>query len=79
MFRGAETIAVSLRGDAGRTAALTVQSASLSGGEPGADALSVRFERIVTGLARQLRSTIDKDLELGCYAIDIAVVEKAER
>ena len=36
-----------------------------------------RFERIVTGLSRQLRSTIDRDQEAGRYAIDIAVVGSA--
>ena len=78
MFRGGETIAISLRGDPGRIATLTVESESLRGGEPSANALAVRFERIVTGLSRQLRSTIHRDPELGRYTIDIAVVEKAE-
>jgi two-component sensor histidine kinase len=38
-------------------------------------ALSDRFERIITGLARQLRSTLEQDPEHGRYAVRIAVTE----
>jgi two-component sensor histidine kinase len=80
MFRGADSVSVSLRGGgAGGTATLMVESESLSDGGPRDEMLSDRFERIVTGLSRQLRSTIDRDPETGRYAIDINVVDKAER
>ena len=39
------------------------------------EALADRFDRIVTGLARQLRSTLDCDPDRGRYALRIAVVE----
>jgi hypothetical protein len=61
------------------TAKLVVESDSL---RPGADCESIlteRFDRIVTGLSRQLRSTIDRDLEAGRYTLAVAVVDKAER
>lgn len=80
MFRGAPSVAVSLRGNGGPgSATLIVESASLGDGGPSDDPLSERFERIVTGLSRQLRSSIDRDQESGRYAIAIAVVEKGER
>jgi two-component sensor histidine kinase len=77
MFRGAESVAISLRGGgAGGSATLVVESDQLSDGDGLDDRLSDRFERIVTGLSRQLRSNIDRDTETGRYAIDIAVVER---
>ncbi|HEY5721396.1 MAG TPA: histidine kinase dimerization/phosphoacceptor domain -containing protein [Allosphingosinicella sp.] len=79
MFRHADSVAVSLsRGKTGGNATLTVESGHL--GEPGEtdETLSDRFERIVTGLSRQLRSTIDRDSETGRYAIDIAVVDRGD-
>jgi two-component sensor histidine kinase len=80
MFRGASSVAVSLGGgDAEGTATLVVESSSLGESGPSDDPLSDRFERIVTGLSRQLRSTIDIDQELGRYSIAIAVVQKGER
>jgi two-component sensor histidine kinase len=81
MFRGASSVAVALRGDEGvaGTATLIVESASLVDGGPSDDPLSDRFERIVTGLSRQLRSTIDRDQQAGRYSIAIAVVQKGER
>ena len=79
MFRGASSVAVSLGGDVAGTATLVVESSSLGDSGPSDDPLSDRFERIVTGLSRQLRSTIDIDQELGRYSIAIAVVQKGER
>jgi two-component sensor histidine kinase len=80
MFRGGASVAISLRGgEAARIATLIVESDSLRDGGPSDDPLSDRFERIVAGLSRQLRSTIDRDPEAGRYAIGIAVVEKADR
>jgi two-component sensor histidine kinase len=80
MFRGASSVAVALRGGEGAgTATLIVESTSLGDSGPSDDPLSDRFERIVTGLSRQLRSTMDRDQEAGRYAISIAVIEKGER
>ena len=57
----------------------SIESESLRGDIPCDEKLSDRFERIVTGLSRQLRSAITRDQEIGRYALDIAVVDKAER
>jgi two-component sensor histidine kinase len=81
MLCGAGAVSIALTGDGAGpgTAKLVVESDSL---RPGADCepvLTERFERIVTGLSRQLRSTIDRDLEAGRYALAVTVVDKAER
>jgi two-component system, sensor histidine kinase PdtaS len=79
MLCGATSVSVSLQGKGGPTARLTLESESL-GENPNCDPnLFERFDRIVTGLSRQLRSTLVRDLESGRYGLDIAVVEKADR
>lgn len=80
MFRGAASVAVALHDDgAPGTATLIVESASLADVGPSGDPLSERFERIVTGLSRQLRSTMDRNQDSGRYSIAIAIVQKGER
>jgi two-component sensor histidine kinase len=79
MFCGGHTVTISLHGEEGRPARLCVQSSSLKAEAECDEQLFSRFDRIVTGLGRQLRSTIDRDLEAGCYALDIAVVGKADQ
>jgi two-component sensor histidine kinase len=76
MFRGAESVTVSLRRAAESSATLTVESDRLSDSDGEDDALSDRFERIVAGLSRQLRSVMNRDAETGRYAIGIAVVDR---
>jgi two-component system, sensor histidine kinase PdtaS len=72
MLREAHTVAISLQpSDLGK-ALLSVHSDGLRGEAPeGAE----RFERIVTGLSRQLRSTMNRDPELGCYAVEVMVLD----
>jgi two-component system, sensor histidine kinase PdtaS len=81
MFCGASTVQISLTGAgaSASTADLVVESDSLRGQVPCDEKLSDRFERIVTGLSRQLRSSIERDTDVGRYALAIAVVDKAER
>ena len=81
MFCGAASVQISLTGEgsAALTAALVVESDSLRGLVACDEKLTDRFERIVTGLSRQLRSTIDRDTEIGRYSLAIAVVDRAER
>ena len=80
MFCGAKVVTIVLNdGSKALTARLSVESDTLRA-EAGCDQmLTDRFERIVTGLSRQLRSAIDRDGDTGRYSLDIAVVEKAER
>jgi two-component sensor histidine kinase len=81
MLSGGSSVQISLSGsDKGPTVAtLLIESESLRGESSCDERLTDRFERIVTGLSRQLRSTVDRDRETGRYAIGIAVVDKAER
>ncbi|MEA3001275.1 MAG: two-component system, sensor histidine kinase PdtaS [Sphingomonadales bacterium] len=78
MLCGAASVAISLRGRGqARTASLVIESGSLKAGVACAPVLTERFERIVTGLSRQLRTAIERDPEAGRYSLDIAVVDRA--
>jgi two-component sensor histidine kinase len=80
MLCGAASVAIALEDGAGPgTATLIVESESLRADTPCEAPLADRFQRIVTGLSRQLRSTIVRDEEDGRYTLSIAVVEKADR
>jgi hypothetical protein len=78
MYCGADPVTIALRKGSPSKALLSIESASLKAGAPCDDNRFERFDRIVTGLARQLRSTIDRDTEAGRYAIEIAVTGRSE-
>jgi len=79
MLCGSGSVAIALEdGEAAGTATLIIESESLRHDRPCDPLLSDRFHRIVTGLSRQLRSTISRDEEEGCYTLAIAVVDKAD-
>jgi two-component sensor histidine kinase len=81
MLCGAGSVSIALAGDGvgPGTAQLTIEAETLRSAAGCDSTLTERFERIVTGLSRQLRSTIDRDSEAGRYTLAIAVVDKAER
>ncbi|HEX8262290.1 MAG TPA: histidine kinase dimerization/phosphoacceptor domain -containing protein, partial [Allosphingosinicella sp.] len=81
MLCGAASVSIALTGDGAPpgTAQLTIEADSLRAGAGCDSTLTERFERIVTGLCRQLRSTLDRDVDSGRYTLSIAVVDKAER
>ena len=79
MFCGAPSLAITLEGLDSRTARLSVEADSLKAGTSCDERLFERFDRVVTGLSRQLRSTMQKDPAEGRFAIDIAVIDRAER
>jgi two-component system, sensor histidine kinase PdtaS len=81
MLCGGASVSIALTGDGADagTAQLTIEADSLRAGAAGDPTLTERFERIVTGLSRQLRSTLDRDLEAGRYTLAIAVVDKGDR
>ncbi|MDT9598063.1 sensor histidine kinase [Sphingosinicella rhizophila] len=76
MFCGAEIVAVSLTTSSPGTATLAVHSDSLQGDRSCDEELFGRFDRIITGLARQLRSAMVRDLETGLYSVDITISDK---
>jgi two-component sensor histidine kinase len=79
MLCGASSVAISLTDDGRRgIAVMNVESDSLRDDVPCSQDLSDRFERIVTGLSRQLRTAVARDREEGRYGLDIAVVEKVD-
>ena len=76
MLCGAELVSISLDDEAEGKARLTLQIET-PGEAPACDpALGARFERIVTGLARQLRSTLEREPEGPCYSLTLAVLGK---
>ncbi|HEX8534455.1 MAG TPA: histidine kinase dimerization/phosphoacceptor domain -containing protein [Allosphingosinicella sp.] len=79
MFCGAANVTISLRGKSEKLARLCIESESLRSEAECDEQVFARFDRIVTGLGRQLRTGIDRDVDSGCYALDVVVVDKAER
>ena len=64
-------IEISLRRESPLTATLAITSAVLVPDDDAADVAKIQFERIVEGLARQLRSPLDR--KLGRYAVTLPV------
>ncbi len=79
MFCGSSSVAIALEGQTDTTARLSVEAESLTMARACDEKLFERFDRVVTGLSRQLRSTMNRDSENGRYSLDIAVVDRAER
>ena len=79
MFCGASWVAITLEADGPGFAALAVESDSLAGEISCDPKLFERFDRIITGLSRQLRSTLDRVPEQGRYSVRIGVVDRADR
>ena len=65
-----EPVEIALRRTSELTARLDLSSAVLTGDEA-ADPVHLQFERIVTGLAKQLRSTLER--KLGRYSVEFPV------
>lgn len=72
MLCGATTASIAVERIAPATARLTIEADSLSGACE--QSLVDRFERVISGLARQLRAALERDPERGLYAVDFAVV-----
>ncbi|MGE5723239.1 MAG: sensor histidine kinase [Sphingomonadales bacterium] len=79
MFCAANGVRISLAGNDGSTATLTIESESLREGSPSQPELYERFDRVITGLSRQLRSDLVREGKTGAYSLSISVVEKLER
>jgi signal transduction histidine kinase len=76
MLCGAAMVSVVLEPAAAPgTARLAIEVDSLAGAVECDAALAERFERIIAGLARQLRSTLEHEPERGRYAVRIAVID----
>lgn len=71
-----DPIEISLRRDSDLTATLSITSAVLVPGSDENDVTKTQFERIVEGLARQLRSPLDR--KLGRYAVTLPIFPTAD-
>lgn len=78
MLCGAGLVSVELEAAEAGQARLAVQVDSLAGTPECDAALTERFERIITGLARQLRSALERDPEHGRYSVKLTVITRAE-
>jgi two-component system, sensor histidine kinase PdtaS len=76
MLCGASLVSVALDNDEPGFARLSVEVDALAGDPHTDPALRERFERIITGLSRQLRSELTRDPDRGRYAVRIAVIDK---
>ncbi|HEX8641883.1 MAG TPA: sensor histidine kinase [Allosphingosinicella sp.] len=76
MLSGAQQVSIVLDGVEPTTARLAIEVDSLAGENGGDPRLTDRFERIITGLARQLRSTLERDPDRGRYSVTINIVSR---
>jgi two-component sensor histidine kinase len=74
MLCGSTMVSVVLEPEEAGAARLSVEIDALAQTADCDEALADRFERIVTGLARQLRSALERDPERGRYAVLLAVL-----
>lgn len=77
MLCGAGLVSVALDRDGPGFARLSVQIDALAGSPDCDTAFQERFERIITGLARQLRSELEREPERGLYSVRLAIIEQA--
>lgn len=71
-----EAVSVTLRQSASPSVARLILSAASLKGDAMCENVDTRqFERITTGLSRQLRAVLDRDTDAGVFSIDIAVQE----
>jgi two-component sensor histidine kinase len=74
MLCGARAMSISIARTAPVTARLEIEMDGLAGGSSCGETVIARSDRIITGLARQLRAPLERDLERGLYAIDLPVI-----
>jgi two-component sensor histidine kinase len=79
MLSGASGVRISVTAAGPALADFRIESDSLRDEAPREEKLLERFDRIITGLSRQLRSMMIKDGVEGIYALQIAVLERPER
>jgi hypothetical protein len=78
MLCGCNAVTIALEGEENGRARLSIESAALSGAPACSADIAERFERIITGLARQLRSAPERDHETGRFTVSIAIVGRDE-
>jgi two-component system, sensor histidine kinase PdtaS len=76
MLCGAGLVSIVLERPEPASARLSIEVDSLVGIEQRDEDLAERFERIITGLARQLRSTLERNPERGGYSVMVGVTDR---
>lgn len=76
MLCGARVVAIALEPEQDGRARLVMESEVLAGQMTCSADVQERFDRIVSGLARQLRSALERDSDAGRYSLTIAVVDR---
>lgn len=76
MFCGASGVTISVTDSKPDFARLTILSDALKAEAKCDELLTERFNRIVTGLSRQLRSEMERDPEVGRYSLEVGVIDK---
>jgi len=71
-------VSISLEAEGAGRARLTIESEALNGEASCAPELRERFERIITGLARQLRSSPNRDPKEGRFSVSIGILGREE-
>ena len=79
MLCGATSITISIERESPTAARLTVETDNPSGGPQCDQSLIDRFDRIILGLARQLRSALERDPERGSYRVILPVIAEEGR
>ncbi|MGE0178319.1 MAG: sensor histidine kinase [Sphingomonas sp.] len=74
MLCGASAISISIERQPPAAARLAIEADNPGGGPACDQALIDRFDRVIAGLARQLRSALEHDVGQGLYAVVVPVV-----
>jgi hypothetical protein len=74
MLCSCNSVSIALESEEPGRARLSMESEALADGASCKADIAERFERIITGLARQLRSTPERDTETGRFSVTIAIV-----
>lgn len=78
MLAGASLVSIVMEKAGPGVASLSIQVDSLADAVDRDERLLERFDRIVTGLARQLRSTLEREPERGRYSVLVAVTDRRD-
>ncbi len=78
MLCGCNAVSIALESEEPGRARLSIESEALNGAAGCSASIGERFERIITGLARQLRSAPERDPEAGRFSVSIAIVGSDE-
>ncbi len=74
MLCGGDTVSIALEAEEKERARLTIETGPLQPDAACGDNVRERYERIMTGLARQLRSTPERDVEEGRFSLTLAII-----